>query len=289
MAQARSRWRLYCRQLLRIYNQTIGFSPFQSAAQWRSLFFAQRSRRYKKLGKWLGLVTVVVAMLWWNGQLLLATTVGIAIMLLVYFLQQGDWQKRWSDLGKLFTGANRHLAVAVGSGGLATLGTYMACAVWIDSDSPWIAAGAILQGLGTLAIIILLVGQSLPGPRPTADLDRSIEQLTDIHPLRRLIAVRQLTREFTTTRWERDRRIIADCLALMLTRETEPAVKNAVLEGMQVMGKVEKIASQTAEISIPIDLKPDARAQTDSQMTDKSSSRGDDGTLASQYNLMKGK
>jgi len=263
VAQARSRWRQYRRHLLRIYNQTSGFSPFPSTAQWRS-----RSRRYKGLGKWLGLLTVVVAMLLWNWQLLLATTVGIAIMLLVYLLQQGDWQKRWSDLGKLFAGANRQLAVAVGSGGLATLGTYMACAVWRDSDSGWIAAGAILQGLGTLAIIILLVGQLMARPTSglTADLDRSIAQLTDIHPLRRLIAVRQLTREFTTTRRERDRRTIADCLALMLTGETEPAVKNAVLDGLQMMGKVEKFTSRTAEISIPIDLKPSEPAPSAHKM-----------------------
>lgn len=210
-------------------------------------------------------------MLWWNWQLLLATGVGIAIMLLVYFLQQGDWQKRWSDLGKLFTGANRQLAVAVGSGGLATLGSYMAISVWIDSDSGWIAAGAILQGLGILAIIILLVGQLMARSTPefTSDLDRLLEQLTDIHPLRRLIAVRQLTREFTTARWERDRRTIADCLALMLTRETEPAVKHAVLDGLQVMGKVEKFSSQTAEISIPIDLKHHPGPQTHSQMTEQ--------------------
>lgn len=220
---------------------------------------------------------MVVAMLWWNWQLLLATSAGIAIMLLVYFLQQGDWQKRWSDLGKLFAGANRQLAVAVGSGVFATLATYMAVSVWRDSDSAWIAAGAICQGLGTLAIIIILLGQSRPGPHPTSglttDLERSIEQLTDIHPLRRLIAVRQLTREFATTQWERDRRIIADCLGLMLARETEPAVKNAVLEGLQVMGKVEKNISgsersrtaQTPTIPIPIDLKPSESVKTSSE------------------------
>ena len=187
-------------------------------------------------------------------------------MLLVYFLQQGDWQKRWSDLGKLLAGANRQLAVAVGSGAFASLASYMAVSVWRDADSAWIAAGAISQGLGTLAIIIILLGQSRPSPHPTSglttDLERSIEQLTDIHPLRRLIAVRQLTRQFATTRWERDRRIIADCLGLMLARETEPAVKNAVLEGLQVMGKVEKNTSQTPTISIPIDLKPSEPVQT---------------------------
>jgi len=69
---------------------------------------------------------------------------------------------------------NGQSPVAAVSGGIATLSTYMAASIWIDSDSPWIAAGAILQGLGTLATLILLVWQiiSWQASREEAQLDQ---------------------------------------------------------------------------------------------------------------------
>jgi len=54
---------------------------------------------------------------------------------------------RWSDIRRFLNGSNRQLTLAAVSGGIATLSTYMAASIWIDY-SPWIAAGAILQGLG---------------------------------------------------------------------------------------------------------------------------------------------
>jgi len=78
-------------------------------------------------------------------------------MVLVYSMQEWDWQVRWSDIRRFLNGSPVNLAAV--SGGIATLSTYMAASIWIDSDSPWIAAGAILQGLGTLATLILLVWQ----------------------------------------------------------------------------------------------------------------------------------
>ena len=80
-------------------------------------------------------------------------------MLLAYLMQEWDCQIYGSSLRRFFSGFNRQLTLAVGSGGIATLSTYMAVSIWVDSDSPWIAAGAILQGFGTLATLILLVWQ----------------------------------------------------------------------------------------------------------------------------------
>ena len=60
---------------------------------------------------------------------------------------------------KFLTSPNCRLALAVGSGGIATVSTYMAAAIWVESSSSWIAAGAIVQGLATLLTLILLMLQ----------------------------------------------------------------------------------------------------------------------------------
>jgi hypothetical protein len=133
-------------------------------------------------------------------KLLLATGAGVLVMLMVYLMQEWDWQRYWSSLRRYFTGSNQQLTLAVGSGGIATLSTYMAVSIWIDSDSSWIATGAILQGFGTLATLILLVWQILSrqAGRNAVNRDQMLHDLTDGDPLKRLLAVRQLTRWGTT-------------------------------------------------------------------------------------------
>jgi len=56
-------------------------------------------------------------------------------MVLVYSMQEWDWQVRWSDIRR-FLNVNRQLTLAAVSGGIATLSTYMAASIWIDSIAP---------------------------------------------------------------------------------------------------------------------------------------------------------
>jgi hypothetical protein len=187
---------------------------------------------------WLLGVSFVTAMLLWNWQLLLATAAGVSVMLLVYFMQKWDWQVHWSSLRRLFSGTNRQLTVAVGSGGIAAFSTFMAVSVWTELKSPWMAAGAILQGFGTLATVGLLLWQSTHRQinRQEVRLNQMLAHLTDSDPLKRLIAVRQLSKSYQNRELDPEaRRTVADYFCLMLSRESEPVVRDGILEGLQIL------------------------------------------------------
>jgi len=217
--------------------------------------------RFRGPGGWLVGLTGIVAMLFWNWKLLLATGAGVLVMLMVYLMQEWDWQRYWSSFRRYFTGSNQQLTLAVGSGGIATLSTYMAVSIWIDSDSSWIATGAILQGFGTLATLILLVWQILSrqAGRNAVNRDQMLHDLTDGDPLKRLLAVRQLTRWGTDhCVYPSENRIVAECFRLMLSRERESIIREAVLDGLQVLDSKQILSKGTQPLQVPITLKQTA-------------------------------
>ncbi|MCZ0898739.1 hypothetical protein ON021_02310, partial [Microcoleus sp. HI-ES] len=133
---------------------------------------------------------------------------------------------------------------------IATLGAYMSLAIWADSSSHWMALSLILQNLGTIAIAGLLLRQalSLGAAKDEVALDRILADLTDADPVKRLIAVRQMTdlvnqggfgpvSSVKSSLAKPSQRIArsraAECFRLMLSREPEALVRNALLEGLQ--------------------------------------------------------
>ncbi|MGI2907725.1 armadillo-type fold-containing protein [Tolypothrix sp. VBCCA 56010] len=228
MAQASSSWQ----QLLNL------------TAKWSLLFKTERATKqpnfklYREPGGYLGFLTIVIAMLLWNWKLLLAIIVGIGIMVLVYSMQRWDWRSHWSEIRKLFNSPNRRLALSVTSGGIATFSTYMAATIWVDSNSRWIAAGAILQALGTLLTIILLVWQivSFYSIREEEQLDRLLLTLTEQDPLKRLIALRRLTKFVNNNRIDSSvKQNIIECLRLLISREEEVMIREAAFESLQAL------------------------------------------------------
>ena len=187
---------------------------------------------------------------WWNSELLFSTGLGIAAMMLVYRGQLGDWQLLRAKAEQFWEGPNRRFVLAVGAGGISTLGAYMSLAIWADSESHWIALSLILQNFGTIAIAGLLLRQALSfqASKDEATLDRILADLTDADPVKRLIAVRQMTdlvnnNGFNSVTFvngslaKPSQRIArsraAECFRLMLSREPEALVRNALLEGLQ--------------------------------------------------------
>lgn len=218
-------------------------------------------QRFRGPGGWLVGLTGVVAMLFWNWKLLLATGAGVLVMLLIYLMQEWDWQLYWSSLRRFFGGSNRQLTIAVGSGGIATFSTYMAVSIWVDSDSSWIAAGAILQGFGILATLILLVQANISrkGCRDEVNRDQMLNDLTDADPVKRLLAVRQLTGWGLNHRLHPSvRRFVADCFRLMLSREQEAVIRDAVLDGLQVLDNNQMLGKRAKPFQVPIELKQSA-------------------------------
>ncbi|NQE35135.1 hypothetical protein [Microcoleus asticus] len=192
---------------------------------------------------WLAVVTLAAVWGWWNSQLLFSTGLGIAAMMVVYRGQAWDWQLLRSKAEQFWEGPNRRFVLAVGTGGIATLGAYMSLAIWADSESHWMALSLILQNLGTIAIAGLLLRQalSLGASKDEVALDRILADLTDPDPVKRLIAVRQMTDLVnkggfgpgSSVKSSIARSRAAECFRLMLSREPEALVRNALLEGLQ--------------------------------------------------------
>ncbi|MGB3238437.1 MAG: hypothetical protein WBB29_09090, partial [Geitlerinemataceae cyanobacterium] len=153
-----------------------------------------------------------------------------------------------------FASPNRPLAVAVASGGLSALAIYVAASIWTTVENPWIAALAIVQGMATMAILAMLLGQNLRGFLKSAEestLYDKLDGLTDADPLKRLIAVRQILRWVKNRKIEKtDRRTVDEAFRLMLQSETESIVLEAVLEGLQELDETKKIAFPTPAITL---------------------------------------
>jgi hypothetical protein len=174
--------------------------------------------------------TIALSLILWNWQLVLALAIGAIALTTVYLAPQKQWRiPAWQT----WTSANRSLTIAIATGTIATLSTYITTHIWLEADRSWLATGIILQGFGTLAILLFLTYQALdrtPNPEP-------LTQLSEPEPLKRLIAIRQLTQQAQQNAAPLPAAQIADCFRLMLDRETEPSVCSALLDSLQTLGQ----------------------------------------------------
>jgi hypothetical protein len=206
----------------------------------------------------LSFLTLIVAMLLWNWKLLLALVAGVGVMLLVYSMQKWDWQRHLSQIWQLLNSPNSRLALAVGSGGMATFSTYIAATIWVESDNSWIAAGAIVQGFASLLILVLLMWQILSfyGHKEQNNLEQLLVNLTAADPLKRLIAIRRLTKIIASDKVDSQvQQEVLQCLQLLLTQETETIVRDAALDSLQVGERRRAIASTALKTAIPLSTK----------------------------------
>ncbi|MCC5664031.1 armadillo-type fold-containing protein [Nostoc sp. CHAB 5784] len=251
MAQASSSWQ-------QLINQIPNWNWSHPLFKTKGATKQQTFKRFSGPGGFLGFLTIVVAMLLWNWMLLLALLIGVGIMVLVYSMQEWDWQLHWSKIRKFLNSSNRRLALAVISGGLATVTTYMAAAIWVDSHSSWIAAGAIVQGVGTLLTLILLVWQivNFYGNREEDHLDQLLVNLTEKDPLKRMIALRQLTKVISRKRVDSSvQQDVVECLQLLLSREEEVAIREAAFKSLQACDRLQVLPPKTAATFTPVSAK----------------------------------
>lgn len=193
-------------------------------------------RSLRRNGKWLLAATTLSVLLAWNWQLVLATAAGIGSMALAYYLLEWDWQAWRTRWQHFFQGSQGKLSLAVGSGGLAALSTYIAAAIWSESENRWLAVGTILQGLATIATLLLLAWYAFSqGERQDEDkFERLLTGLTADGALDRLMAVRQLTSFANKTPRPAVYQVqLQEYFRLMLAKEVEPAVCEALLDSLQ--------------------------------------------------------
>jgi hypothetical protein len=247
VAQASSSWQQLINQ---IPNWDWSLPKFKTKGATKQQTF----KRFSGPGGFLGFLTIFIAMLLWNWMLLLALLIGVGIMVLVYSMQEWDWQLHWSKIHNFLNSSNRRLALAVVSGGLATVSTYMAAAIWVDSQSSWIAAGAILQGVGTLLSLILLVWQivNFYGNQEEDHLDQLLANLTEKDPLKRLIALRQLTKFISRKRVDSSvQQDVVECLQLLLSREQEVGIREAAFKSLQACNDLRSVKDHRPQVLPP--------------------------------------
>jgi hypothetical protein len=190
----------------------------------------------------------------------LALGIGAVVLVAVYLAQQGQWKIPQVNWRRLWQGSNRSLTVAIASGSIAALSAYVTAGIWFGTEQGWLAIGIILQGFGTLTVLGLLTWQTLnrqvegsaiaiPSTAPDSAFNLALADLANADPLKRLIAVRQITH------WMEGGGIvvpmtpshIADCFRLMLNRETESSVCSALLDGLQVVGQGRQLNPATKQ------------------------------------------
>ncbi len=238
----------------------------QTSSQWRNLVGLIQTRdrplkllalrRWSASGGWLLVSGGTIGLLFWNGRLVLATIAGVAVMMLVYLMQDGHWKTPWSEVQKFLQGWNQPFLLAAASGCAATFGIYLAASLWTEVGNPWIATGMLLEQATTIAVLALLIWQMVnrQESRPTTRFSQILDDLTDGDPLKRLIAVRRMTEAIKQS--DRiQKRQMADYLRVMLSREADTIVRDAVLEGLQTLDITRSLPeSKVQAIATPIAL-----------------------------------
>lgn len=183
----------------------------------------------------------MVALLCWHWQLLLATLGGVLVMQAIYFFPRWNWRKIIRDWEYLATNSNRQFSLAVFGGGIASLIVYLLSSLFAKTDNPWLATGVICQALVSLASFLLLVWQLLTknSYQSQTKWEKSITDLTAVEPLKRLIAIGELTnlakgKQLNTTELAQ----LREYLQLMLSVETEPIIRQAIATSLETFFNV---------------------------------------------------
>ena len=145
---------------------------------------------------WLCSVTVIACLWCFNWKLFLSTAVGIGLMSFCYVLQNSHWQRYCEKWQAFLIGSNRQLILAVSGGAVGSFCTYVAASIWADTENQWLATGTIMQGfasLSTLGILLWSLKQN-KGSALENKVDNVLSELSHQEPLKRLVAIRKLTR-----------------------------------------------------------------------------------------------
>jgi hypothetical protein len=243
--------------------------------------FKYYSRKIEAARGWL-LSLAVLLLLWlWNWPLVVSGGLGLAVWVLVYLAQQGQWQLPRINWQALWKPSNRALTLAFLSGTIVCVSTYLTLAIWRESGGSWVGKGLILEGFGILAIVLLLLWQRIESAlNPSANFERSASQsdlllsqwLNDLSApdaLRRLIAIQRLTQwvlqHNADSSLDRTRgtlplppTALADCFRLMLDRETEPTLCRTLLSSLQALNSQQSHSLQPGQTSVVRTSQPES-------------------------------
>ena len=182
-------------------------------------------------------------LLLWNWRVALALLAGSFTMNAAFALQSPLWQRRLKQARQglgLFAGNSPPMLLAVTGGMVATLGTYTGISMWMAAGERWLTLGAIAQGLVSFGILCLLAVRTWQQPVRNAaeSFDRALQEIAATDSLVRLLGVRKLHQFLTSGRsTPQQQRFACDCLKLALQKESEPKVRERLLQTLQLCGE----------------------------------------------------
>ncbi len=216
--------------------ETTSSATSQSQQLLRSLFHGLS--REQALPVWVLLAIFLVLLLVWNWQLIAATSTGIAVMIAIYVIQDWNWNVILWRVQKFLQSPYRHLPLSVASGTMTVFLTYTVLTIWSTQDNHWLASASILQLVATLGGFVLLARQAFGQwlQRQQDNFEQLITQLTVNDDLARLIAIKQITQYIQENQLPAvQERAIADCCNLLLNRETEVTMREAIFETLEAL------------------------------------------------------
>jgi hypothetical protein len=187
---------------------------------------------------------------------------GLAAAFWLYALYTGKWQlpKRWRSLT---TRSQRQGLLAIAGGVTAAVSSGSAIALWGSDHNLALVGGVLLQGAMALLILGWVGAPASPRPRvrqtPTEDLSTILNALSHPNPLKRRVALHQVTLLALTEPAGKHHRAIQDvvthCLQLMLSHETEPAIRQAILHSLHQLEN-EMLAGDRPIHQLPLGVNP---------------------------------
>lgn len=230
----------------------------QAKSAWQELFqlslLLTKDRKLRGISGWILGLAIVILLWWLHWKLFLATSVGMGLMSWCYLMTNSHWQSYWQKWQRILVGSNRQLALATCAGASGAFCTYLAASVWADTENHWLATGSILQGIVSL-ITLTLLWCTLRGKKANSledKLDQLLADLSHGDRLKRLVAIRQLTRLLVSNRLSAEHYSQSiEYFRLMLSEPQVPAVRNALLESLAILG-VDNISRQPLELKIPL-------------------------------------
>lgn len=197
-------------------------------------------RLSQRRGLWVWAMAVGAALLLmvWNGLLLMALSIGLGVTLLIqrFYPQQ---PLSWQNVSKWFSGSYTPTILAVGFGLLAMVASYMTLCIWQEMDSFWLAMAILLQGLGLLSTLGLVIWHILKNeqhPITPNQIDYWVNNLTALDPLKRLVAIRQISHYAESTPLDSGRiQELREYFQLLNQQESEATIRNAIAQTLQTL------------------------------------------------------
>lgn len=184
---------------------------------------------------WLWGVVTVGVMLLWNWQLLFATLAGSGVLLLLSKFPLDRWSLYWQKWHRI-TLPQRRLVIAVIGSGVAGIGTYWGVNIWEALDNPWLASGAIAQGVILTLLLASQVSKLFVASPSQTSVSQHLADLTADNPLKRLMAIRDLTQLAIRGKLKPEQlKQVNEYFSLLFSIETKPIVRQGLLESMQTL------------------------------------------------------